>query len=88
MYVENKSTGVARISRVYFSRSGKSLYFDGKKLVSLKGRGFKSNFMDIENGVHYWVSGPKKKGGNRLYGGDMGLIVDSDVADEYYRELV
>ncbi len=87
MYVENKGTGDARIARVYYSRSGRLLYYRGLKLISLSGRGFKSNYMDIESGTHYWVSGPKKKGGNRLYGGDSGLVVDDDVADEYYGKL-
>ena len=88
MYVENKGTGLATISKVYYSKSGRSLYYKGKKLTSLKGAGFKSNYIDIENGVHYWVSGPKKRGGNRLYGGDAGLVIDDDVAEEYNRNLV
>ena len=88
MYVEDKTDGLigpARIGRVYFSKSGKTLYYNGKKFQSLKGAGFKANYFDIESGDHYWISGPKKRGGNRLYGGNKGVQIDSDIASEYKR---
>jgi hypothetical protein len=43
MYIENKSDGLsgpARIGRVIFSKSGKTLYYQGKSFQSLKGSGF------------------------------------------------
>ena len=58
MYIENKAdglTGPARIGRVSFSKTGRTLYYDGKSFQSLKGAGFKSNYYDIEPGEEYWT---------------------------------
>jgi len=63
MYVEDKSEGIegdARIGRVYFSKTGKTLYYRGRTFQSLKGSGFKANYFDIENGCKFWISGPRK----------------------------
>ncbi|WP_206617990.1 1-deoxy-D-xylulose-5-phosphate synthase [Hahella sp. KA22] len=87
MYIEDKSLGLAgpaRIGRVYFSKSGKTLYYRGKTFQSLKGRGCKSNFYDIESGDEYWISGPRKDRNDRLYGGNDGVVVDEDIAQEYF----
>src|SRR4051812_9346856 len=43
MYVEQKSgrlTGPARIGRVTFSKTGKTIYYRGRTFQGLKGRGF------------------------------------------------
>ena len=86
MYIEAKSGGLegpAVIGRVYFSKSGSTLYYKGKKFRSLKGRGFKSNYFETESGDHYWISGPRKDESNRLYGGNKGVRIDEDVLEEY-----
>ncbi|MEX0793444.1 MAG: hypothetical protein WD045_09935 [Pirellulaceae bacterium] len=82
MYVENKSTGLngpARIGRVYFSKTGKTIYCHGKRFRSLKGSGFKANYFDVDTGEQYWITGVKKRGGNRLDGGNDGVEIDADV---------
>ena len=64
MFIEYKGdslTGEARIGRVTFSKSGKSIHYEGKTLQTLDGDGFKSNYFDVESGEHYWISGSKKK---------------------------
>ena len=86
MYIEAKSGGLegeARIVRVYFSKSGKTLYYDGRKFQSLKGTGFKANYFDVETREEYWISGPRKDRNDRLYGGNRGVAIDEDVQDEY-----
>ena len=86
MYIENKAEGLegpAVIGRVYFSKSGKTLYYKGLKFKSLKGSGFKENYFEIKSGDFYWISGPRKDQNNRLYGGNRGVHVDEDVRDEY-----
>ncbi|WP_282605119.1 1-deoxy-D-xylulose-5-phosphate synthase [Pelagibius sp. Alg239-R121] len=86
MYIENKSEGLegpARKGRVYFSKSGKSLYYCGLMFQSLSGAGIKANYFEVESGEHYWISGPRKDQNDRLYGGNKGVVVDSDVLDEY-----
>jgi hypothetical protein len=87
MYIENKSDGLvgdARIGRVFFSKTGATLYYRGKKFQSLKGSGFKANYFEIESRDQYWISGPRKDQDNRLYGGNRGVQIDDDVKDEYF----
>ena len=87
MYIENKSGGLegrAVIGRVYFSKSGKTLYYKGAKFRSLKGSGFKANYFEINSEDEYWISGPRKDQNNRLYGGNAGVEIDDDVRDEYF----
>lgn len=87
MYIERKDDGVngpARIGRVTFSKSGRSLYYRGRRFQALHG-GFKANYFDAESGVDYWISGCKKRGGDRLY---PGLVeIDPDVREEYWKEI-
>lgn len=86
MYIESKADGLegsAVIGRVYFSKSGKTLYYKGLKFQSLKGAGFKANYFETETGDHYWVSGPRKDQNDRLYGGNSGVQIDDDVREEY-----
>ncbi len=90
MYIENKSdddglTGSARIGRVSFSKTGKTIYYRGAELQSLKGYGYKSNYFDVNTGDHYWVSGPKKNGQDTLYPDK--VEVDEDVRIEYWRDI-
>lgn len=90
MYIEDKSMGLegeASIGRVYFSKSGKTLYYRGHKFRSLKGSGFKANYYEVESGNHYWISGPKKDRNDRLYGGGRGVKIDEDVTNEYAEYL-
>jgi len=92
MYIENKSgekalTGDARIGRVTFSKTGKSIHYDGKTLRSLSGQGFKANYFDVETGEHYWISGCKKDGSDRLYGERPPILIDDDVREEYWTEV-
>ena len=92
MYVENKSAqpagqsgvrGPARIARVAFSKTGKSLYYDGKTFRSLKCHGFKANYYDVESGEHYWISGPRRDGSDGLYGPSP-TPIDDDAREEYW----
>ena len=90
MYIECKSgglTGPARIGRVSFSKTGATLYYAAKSFQSLNGRGFKSNYFDVESGEHYWISGPKKNGADSLYATHVTPEVDEDVYEEYWSEI-
>src|SRR4051812_43376041 len=90
MYIECKPddsdlSGRARIGRVSFSKTGKMLYYAGRKFQTLRRPGFKANYFDVDSGEHYWISGCKKRGGDRLY---PGLIeIDDDVRDEYWSQI-
>ena len=89
MYIENKAGGLsgpARIGRVKYSKSGRSVHYQDKTFQSLNGRGFKANYFDVENGEEYWISGPKKNGQDRLYGSGP-VEIDEDVKDEYWKGI-
>ena len=84
MYIENKTDGSARIGRITFSKTGRSLYYQGRTFRSLKGQAFKANYRDVATGEEYWISGPKRDRNDRLYGGQLGVVIDDDVAAEYW----
>lgn len=95
MYIENKSAGQpdrrglvgpARIGRVTFSKTGRSLYYEGKTFRSLSGRGFKANYYDVDTREEYWISGPRKDGVDGLYGARP-TPIDQDVRDEYWTRI-
>jgi hypothetical protein len=79
--------GTARIGRVSFSRTGSTLHYRGKSFQSLKGRGFKANYFDVDSGEQYWISGPRKDGTDRLYKSDWPVEIDEDVREEYWSEI-
>ena len=84
MYIERKRgiDGIARIGRVTFSQTGRTLYYAGRQFQSLGGQGFKANYFDAETREEYWISGPKKRGGDTLHGGV--IHIDDDVREEYW----
>jgi len=90
MYIENKSAslnGPARIGRVTFSKTGKSIRYGGRTFRSLNGSGFKANYFDVETGEHFWISGPRRDGDDRLYVSSLAVEVDADIAEEYWRDI-
>jgi hypothetical protein len=90
MYIEYKGgslDGPARIGRVTFSKTGRTIYYQGKTFSSLSGRGFKANYFDVGTGEDYWISGPRRDGNDRLYGGGLPVVIDEDVREEYWTEI-
>ena len=91
MYIENESgslNGPARIGRVTFSKTGKSINYGGRTFQTLKGRGYKANYFDVESGERFWISGPRKDGQDRLYAGSaVPVDIDPDVAEEYWQDI-
>jgi hypothetical protein len=88
MYIEYKGDGLAcpaRIGRVTFSKTGKTIYYSGKRFQSLSGQGYKANYFDEETGEYYWISGCKKKGNDTLYPGI--VEIDEDVREEYWLRI-
>src|SRR5258708_1864015 len=87
MYLQYKGdslAGTARIGRVTFSKTGKTVYYGGKSLQTLSGQGYKANFFDVETGERYRISGPQKNGQDTLYPGV--VEIDEAVREEYWLE--
>lgn len=89
MYIEYKGgdglVGSARIGRVKFSKSGKSVHYKGKTFETLSGSGFKSNYFDVETGAEYWISGCRKDGCDALY--STMAEIDDDIREEYWTDI-
>ena len=91
MYVEQKSgygdNGPARIGRVTFSHSGRTIYYNGKSFQSLGGQGISGNYFETETRDEYWISGPKKNGQDRHWAGGGPVAIDDDVIEEYWQTI-
>lgn len=90
MYIESKADGLvgpSRIGRVTYSKSGATLYYQGKAFRSLKGTGYKANYYEVESGDYYWISGPHRDGCDGLYATNTRSEIDEDVRDEYWRTI-
>jgi hypothetical protein len=88
MYMEYKGddvVGPARIGRVTFNKTGKSVYYKVRRFTTLTGRGFKANYYDGETREQYWISGCKKDGTDALY--STIVEVDEDVREEYWTQI-
>jgi hypothetical protein len=85
MYVELKTghrdDGPAWIGKAFFSKTGRSLYFNG--LAFSKGSSGGGNYYEVLSGKYYWMSGIKKDGTNRHWAGHGKINIDKDVVGEY-----
>jgi hypothetical protein len=91
LYIERKSghndDGPARIGRVAYSHTGRTLYYWGRAFRSHRGSGIGANYFDVATGESYWISGPKRDGTDRHWAGSGPVEIDPEIADEYWREV-
>lgn len=84
-YIELKTgyndDGPAWIGKVKISRSGNTIYFNDHAFQ--KHKGISGNFIDIESGDEYWISGVKKNGEDRHWAGNGKIVIDSKIVPEY-----
>ena len=89
MYIELSGPGgrieSARIGRVTFSKTGKTLYHGGKSLQHI-GR---AEYVEPESRDHYFISGCRRDGNDRGGNnpGSLAIEIDEDVRQEYRREI-
>jgi len=93
-YVELKSgysdNGPAWIGYVTPSKTGRTIYFNGRALMKLKGqrRGDSGgNYCDMETAESYWVSGPKKNGQDRHWAGAGKVLIEAAAVSEYLETI-
>ena len=87
-YIERKTDGlrgIGRIARVSFSKTGKTIYYDGKSLLTLSGYALKANYFDEDTYEEYWISNPRRDGNDSLF--PMKIEIDSDAREEYWSDI-
>lgn len=91
IYVELKSgygdDGPAWIGYAGYSKSGATVYFDGKAFKSLKGVGIGANYYETSSGDEYWISGVKKNGQDRHWAGGGVIQIDECCVEDYLNEV-
>ncbi|MES2111839.1 MAG: hypothetical protein V4577_23985 [Bacteroidota bacterium] len=86
-YIELKSgyndDGPAWIGMVEFSKTGRTIYFNGKAFA---GNGHGTCY-DVETNERYWITGIKKTASNRHWAGRRSakIMIDRQVVDDYLR---
>lgn len=93
-YIELKSghsdDGQACIAYVNRSKSGRTLYFNGKGLRKFKGlrRGESGgNYIDMETGESFWVSGVKKNRQDRHWAGSGKVLIEAAAVSDYLKTI-
>ncbi len=88
-YIELKTgyndNGPAWIALVSFSKTGQTIYFDGKSLKKIKRGGIGSNYSNLENEEEYWISGVKRDGQDRHYSGNGIIQIEENLVSEYLK---
>jgi hypothetical protein len=94
-YVELKSghsdNGPAWIGYVTPSKTGRTVYFNGRALMKLKGqrRGDSGgNYFDRETGESFWVSSVKKNGRDRHWAGSGKVMVEAAQFPNIWKQSV
>lgn len=75
----------ARIGRVHFSKTGRTLYYDGREL-----KGGHGTFHDVKTGEYFHIQRVRHDGMDRSEGrkrGSFRVMIDDDVREEYWREV-
>jgi hypothetical protein len=89
MYIEARGPdgriASARIARVRLSKTGRSVYYDGREFRAV-GRG---EYVAADSGESWWFSGPRKDGNDRggNQPGSFPIEIDEDVRREYWTEI-
>jgi hypothetical protein len=93
-YIELKSgygdNGPAWIGYVTSSKTGRTLYFNERGLLKLKGQrraDSGGNYVDVETGEGFWVSGVKKNGEDRHWAGSGKVLVEAAALTEYLKTV-
>ena len=90
-YIELKTgfgnNGPAWIGMAEFSKTGRTVYFNGKALKNSNASGISGNYYDIENGDEYWISGVKKDGTDRHWAGGGKIMIDRKLVDLYLSQV-
>jgi hypothetical protein len=82
----HSDNGPAWIGIATFSKSGRTVYFNGLSLKKSGGQGIAGNHYELQTGDEYWVSGIKKNNQDRHPCGDGPITIDRLAIDQYLNE--
>lgn len=93
MYIELKThpgghndCGPARIGRVTFSKTGKTIYYKDKQFQRVHLHC--GNYYEVNTDDEYWISGCKKNGEDRYpWASRAPVEIDDDVKEEYWTTI-
>jgi len=87
VYIELKTgfsdDGPAWIAFASASKTGATVYSNGKAFKSLKGSGAGANYFDIETREEYWISGIKMNNEDRHWAGGGRISIDRTAVQAY-----
>lgn len=85
-YIELKTgyndNGLAWIGPVKLSKSGRTLYFNGRALKQTK-QAIAGNYFDMMTGEDFWVSGVKRDANDRHWAGSGKVLIEAAIVEEY-----
>lgn len=87
LYIELKTDGLrgkGRIGRVELSKTGNTVYYQGRTLVKARAP-LKANYFDENTLEDFWLSSPRKDGNDSLFSST--VEIDSEVQQEYWTEI-
>ncbi|MCP4478940.1 MAG: hypothetical protein GY818_12715 [Planctomycetaceae bacterium] len=76
-------SGDAWIGFVEASKSGRTVYFNGRAYARATGGGISGNHFDVETGEEHWISGVKRCGSNRHWAGSGRIQIESVAVEAY-----
>ena len=84
-YIELKTgyndNGPAWIGRVKLSKSGRTVYFNGRALK--RGAWGAGNYIDLITGEVFWISGVKRNSEDRHWAGSGKVLLEAAAVEEY-----
>lgn len=87
LYIERKpgpeDSGAAWIAQAALSKSGRTVYFNGRALKRLEGRAVDASHRCLETGEPYWVAAVQKDGQDRHWVASDPIRIDARLVDEY-----
>ena len=90
-YIELKSgynnDGPAWIGHVTTSKSGRTIYFNGKGFKRAPGGAGPGNYFELGSGDIYWISGIKRDGQNRHWAGSGKITIEATAVEEYLHTI-
>lgn len=88
-YIELKTgynhNGPAFIGLVSFSKSRKTMYFNGKIFQKIGSDRMMGNYYDVLTGEEYWISGVKKNMSDRHVFGNGKIFLEKRILSEYLK---